>query len=297
MDFTPNRYKPMNVIDCKSLSKRIRREIRKRVDGLGFTPGLAVIVVGDNPASTTYVNNKCKACNEVGFHSETLYMTSTSTTEDVVAAVNRFAVRDDIHGVMVQLPLPEHIDEKAVVAAIPPDKDVDGMTPISMGKLVLGMDTFVPCTPRGIMTVLTNGTYPLAGANCVIIGRSNIVGKPLAAMLTQANATVTLCHSKTENLTDIARQADVIISAVGKAGFLTADMVSRGTIVIDVGINRTTDGKLCGDVCFDEVAEKAGAVTSVPGGIGIMTITSLLENTYKSAQQFAERRMKGVVHD
>lgn len=241
----------------------------------------------------TYVNNKCKACDEVGFHSETLHMTSTSTTKDVITAVERFAYRDDIHGVMVQLPLPEHIDEKAVVAAIPPHKDVDGLTPTSMGKLVLGMDTFVPCTPRGIMTVLTDEAHPLSGANCVIIGRSNIVGKPLAAMLTQANATVTLCHSKTENLADITRQADIVICAVGKAGFLTADMVSRGAVVIDVGINRNEGGELCGDVCFDEVAEKANAITPVPGGIGVMTVTSLLENTYKSAQQFAELRMKG----
>lgn len=287
-----SRCKPM-VIDCKALSKHIRRDLRKRVGELGFTPGLAVIVVGDNPASMTYVNNKCKACDEVGFHSETLHMTSTSTTEDVISAVERFAYRDDIHGVMVQLPLPEHIDEKAVVAAIPPNKDVDGLTPTNMGKLILGMDTFAPCTPRGIMTVLTDGAYPLSGANCVIIGRSNIVGKPLAAMLTQANATVTLCHSKTENLADITQQADIIICAVGKAGFLTADMVSRGAVVIDVGINRNENGKLCGDVCFDEVAEKANAITPVPGGIGVMTVTSLLENTYKSAQQFAELRMKG----
>ena len=159
------------------------------------------------------------------------------------------------------------------------------------------MDTFAHCTPRGIMTILASSTHTLSGANCVIIGRSNIVGKPLAAMLTQANATVTLCHSKTENLADITRQADVVISAVGKAGFLTADMVSRGAIVIDVGINGNKDGKLCGDVCFDEVAEKASAITPATGGIGVMTVTSLLENTYKSAQQFAERRMKGVAHD
>ena len=281
------------VIDCKALSKHIRRDLRRRADELGFAPGLAVIVVGDNPASMTYVNNKCKACDEVGFRSETLHMTSTSTTEDVIAAVERFAIREDIHGVMVQLPLPEHIDEKAVIAAIPSDKDVDGLTPASMGKLILGMDTFAPCTPKGIMTVLTGGAYPLAGSNCVIIGRSNIVGKPLAAMLTQSNATVTLCHSKTENLADITRQADIVICAVGKAGFLTADMVSRGAIVIDVGINRNADGKLTGDVCFDEVAQKAHEITPVPGGIGVMTVTSLLENTYTSALQFAERGMKG----
>lgn len=281
------------VIDCKAISKHIRRDLRRRVDELGFTPGLAVIVVGDNPASMTYVNNKCKACDEVGFHSETLHMTSTSTTDEVIAAVERFSIREDIHGVMVQLPLPEHIDEKAVIAAIPSNKDVDGLTPASIGKLILGMDTFAPCTPRGIMTVLKGGAYHLAGSNCVIIGRSNIVGKPLAAMLTQANATVTLCHSKTENLTEITRQADIVICAVGRAGFLTADMVSPNAVVIDVGINRSEEGKLVGDVCFDEVAQKVQAITPVPGGIGVMTVTSLLENTYQSALQFAEHRTKG----
>lgn len=286
MDSTSNRCKPA-VINCKGISKDIRMTLRKAAEDLGFKPGLAVIVVGDDPASLTYVKNKRRACDEVGFYNETLHMTSDSTTEDVVAAVKQFANRNDIHGVMVQFPLPSHIDEQAVLAAIPTDKDVDGLTPESMGKLVLGSDTFVPCTPKGIMTILKDGAYPLVGANCVIIGRSNIVGKPLAALLTQANATVTLCHSKTENLADITRRADVVICAVGKMGFLTADMVSENAVVIDVGINRTADGKLVGDVCFDEVSKKVQAVTPVPCGVGVMTVTSLLENTYKAAKKGA----------
>lgn len=284
MDSTSKRYKTM-VINCKEISKDIRTTLRGAVEDLWFKPGLAVIVVGDDPASLTYVKNKCRACDEVGFYNETLHMTSTSTTEDVIAAVKQLAGRNDIHGVMVQLPLPAHIDAKAVLAAIPADKDVDGLTPESIGRLVLGMDTFIPCTPRGIMTILESGAYPLAGTNCVIIGRSNIVGKPLAALLTQANATVTLCHSKTENLADITRRADVVICAVGKAGFLTADMVSENAVVIDVGINRTADGKLVGDVCFEEVSERVRAITPVPGGVGVMTVTSLLENTYKAAKE------------
>lgn len=283
----------MNVIDCKAISKHWRRLLKEEIENLGFTPGLAVILVGDDPASMTYVNNKKKACSEVGIHSEILYMSGDSTTDDVVNAVKRFAVRSDINGVMVQLPLPKHINADTVVSAIPPEKDVDALTPESIGRVMFGETVFKPCTPRGIVSILQCMNIPLAGSHCVIVGRSNIVGKPLAAMLTNEDATVTLCHSKTNHLSEITKQADILISAVGKPNFITADMVSDGAIVIDVGINRTDDGKLVGDVCFDEVREVAGAITPVPGGVGVMTVTSLLINTYNAAQIEAERRKKG----
>ena len=284
----------MNVIDCKAISKQYRRHLKSEAEKLSITPSLAVVIVGNDPASMTYVNNKKKACDEVGFRSEVLYMSEDSTTEDVMAAVARFANRDDICGVMVQLPLPEHIDENQVISVIPPEKDVDALSAISMGKLVLGHPVYKPCTPSGILLILKCLGVPLSGANCVIVGRSNIVGKPLAAMLTQEDATVTLCHSKTKYLANITKQADILISAVGKPNFITADMVSEGTVVIDVGINRADDGKLVGDVCFDDVKEIAGAITPVPGGVGIMTVTSLLTNTYNAALVQSEpRRTKG----
>lgn len=283
----------MNVIDCKAISKQYRRHIKSEAEKLSITPSLAVVIVGSDPASMTYVNNKKKACDEVGFRSEILYMSESLTTDDVVKAVERFAVRDNIHGVMVQLPLPEHIDAADVVSAIPPEKDVDGLTPVSMGKLLQGEAAFKPCTPCGIVQILKCVDFPLAGANCVIIGRSNIVGKPLAALLTKEDATVTLCHSKTEHLSEITKRADVVISAVGKPNFITADMIAHGAVVIDVGINRTDDGKLVGDVCFDEVKEIAGAITPVPGGVGVMTVTALLVNTYNAALIQSEVRKKG----
>jgi len=283
----------MKRIDCKALSEKIQNELREAIAELGIVPGLAVIVVGDNPASMTYVNNKRKSSEKVGIRSEVMYLPEDSTTEDVIAAVQHFASRDDIHGVMTQLPMPEHIDASKVIASIPVEKDVDALTPASLGKLLLGETGFIPCTPRGIMNILRHEEVPLAGANCVVIGRSNIVGKPIAALLTQADATVTLCHSKTKGLENITRQADVVIAAVGKPGFITADMVSPDAVVIDVGINRNADGKLVGDVCFDEVLQKAAAVTPVPGGVGVMTVTSLLENTYEAAKQLLNHNKSG----
>lgn len=282
----------MNVIDCKAISKHWRRIVKDKITELGFPPGLAVILVGNDPASMTYVNNKKKACSEVGIHSEILYMSEESTTADVISAVKRFAERDDINGVMVQLPLPKHIDANRVIDAIPTEKDVDALTPESMGRLILGETTFAPCTPSGVVAILKCIVSSLAGLNIVIVGRSNIVGKPLAAMLTKEDATVTLCHSKTEHLAEITKQADIVISAVGKPNFITADMIAHGSIVIDVGINRTDDGKLVGDVCFDDVQKIAGAITPVPGGVGIMTVTMLLNNTYIAAlaqSQFKNR--------
>lgn len=292
---TSKRCKPMNVIDCKAISKHWRRIVKEKIAELGFHPGLAVILVGNDPASMTYVNNKKKACSEVGVHSEILYMSEESTTAEVISAVRRFAERDDINGVMVQLPLPKHIDANRVIDAIPAEKDVDALTPESMGRLMLGETTFAPCTPSGVVSILKCTVSSLAGLNVVIVGRSNIVGKPLAAMLTKENATVTLCRSKTEHLPEITKQADIVISAVGKPNFITANMIAHGTVVVDVGINRTDDGKLAGDVCFDEVKKIAGAITPVPGGVGIMTVTMLLNNTYIAAlaqSQFKNRENK-----
>lgn len=273
----------MNIVDCKFLSRHKRRQLKKAAEEQGFVPGLAVILVGNDSASLTYVNNKKKACDEAGFHSEILHMGENSSMEDVIGAIEHFSSRTDIHGMMVQLPLPRHIDASAVLAAIPPQKDVDCLTPTNLGKVMLGEYDYAPCTPTGILNILDEAGYGLSGKSCVIIGRSNIVGKPLAAMLTQRDMTVTLCHSKTKNLAEITKQADVVVCAVGKANFLTADMVSSDAIVIDVGINRTDDGKLVGDICAEEVSAKARAITPVPGGVGVMTVTALLENTYKAA--------------
>lgn len=271
----------MNVIDCKSISERRRHELQQYILATGKRLGLAVILVGDNPASKTYVANKNKACDAVGIYSETCYMASASSTEGVIAEVERLSNRADISGVIVQLPLPEHIDERAVVAAIPPEKDVDGLTPLNMGRLITGTNALEPCTAKGVVSILNSVGCRLKGANCVIIGRSNIVGKPLATMLTARDATVTLCHSKTQNLADITQRADIVICAVGQANFLSADMISENTIVIDVGINRDENGKIVGDVC-QTVAHKCKAITPVPGGVGVMTVTSLLENIYKA---------------
>lgn len=276
-----------NIIDCKALSSSIRKELADKVSALGIKPGLAVILVGDNPASQVYVRNKQKACEEVGFYSVIHRMPDTSTTDEVIQTVGDYAQRRDIHSILVQLPLPKQVDANRVIAAIPPEKDVDGLTPESMGRLLLGNPLLTPCTPTGIMRILFASFGPVSGANCVIIGRSNIVGKPLAVMMTQAGATVTLCHSETCDLKKITRNADILVSSVGRAGFITSDMVSPNTIIIDVGINRNADGRLVGDVCFDEVADKVTAITPVPGGVGVMTVTTLLENTYKAAEMFS----------
>lgn len=279
----------MITIDCKSLSQHIRQDLSEQIDALWFVPGLAVVVVGENPASMTYVKNKRKACDEVGIYSEVLHLPDTATTDNVRSAVENFAYRDDIHGIMVQLPLPSHINEEEVLDAIPPCKDVDGLTHYNMGMFVTNRTSYSPCTPRGVMSILSHTVDSLEGRHCVIIGRSDIVGKPLATLLTRENATVTLCHSKTKNLSEITRQADIIICAVGKAGFLTADMVSDDTVVIDVGINRDENGKLCGDVCHDGFVGKLCMLTPVPGGVGVMTVTSLLQNTYEAAIRWDRR--------
>ena len=269
------------VIDCKAISQAKRDAIKRKAAELDITPTLAVILAVDDPASRVYVRNKRRACEEVGFGFE-MYSD--------INAVGELVTRQDVHGVLVQLPLPSGIDTNKVIAQIPPEKDVDALTATNLGRLVLGAYDFAPCTPSGIMTILDNVCGSVSGANCVVIGRSNIVGKPMSIMLTQKNATVTLCHSHTEDLADITSRADILISAVGKAGFVTANMVKQDAIVIDVGINRNREGKLVGDVCFDDVVRKADAITPVPGGVGIMTVTSLLENTLKAAELAVGKR-------
>ena len=269
------------VIDCKAISQAKRDAIKRRAAELGITPTLAVILAVDDPASQVYVRNKRRACEEVGFGFE-MYSD--------INAVGELVTRQDVHGILVQLPLPSGIDANKVIAQIPPEKDVDALTTTNLGRLVLGAYDFAPCTPSGIMTILDNVCGSVSGANCVVIGRSNIVGKPMSIMLTQKNATVTLCHSHTEDLAGITSRADILISAVGKAGFVTENMVKQDAIVIDVGINRNREGKLVGDVCFDDVVRKADAITPVPGGVGIMTVTSLLENTLKAAELAVGKR-------
>lgn len=259
------------LIDGKAIAAQVRESLH------GTNAKLAVIMVGDDPASSIYVRNKERACAEVGLQSCSRRLPATATTEDVIASVKELARWAD--GILVQLPLPAHIDAKKVLGTIPPEKDVDGFHPNNLGRLMVGEDGPKPCTPAGIMHLLGD----VSGKHCVVVGRSNAVGKPLALMLLQADATVTVCHSKTKDLASFTCQADVLISAVGKPRFITADMVKAGATVIDVGINRAADGKLCGDVDFASVAEKAGAITPVPGGVGPMTVAMLLQNTVACA--------------
>ena len=275
-------------IDGNALSQKLRAEVTLRTTALkakGITPGLAVILVGENPASQVYVRNKVKACEDSGLHS-ILEKHPASLTE--AALLNRIkALNQDtsIHGILVQLPLPEHIDAQKVIEAISPAKDVDGFHIASAGALMTGMPGFWPCTPSGCMKMLESIGYELKGKHAVVIGRSNIVGKPMALMLLQKNATVTICHSATQNLKAITLQADVIVAAVGKRNILTADMVKPGAVVLDVGMNRNEEGKLCGDVDFVGVEQVAGYITPVPGGVGPMTITMLLINTLEAAER------------
>ncbi|MFZ9298111.1 MAG: bifunctional methylenetetrahydrofolate dehydrogenase/methenyltetrahydrofolate cyclohydrolase FolD [Hylemonella sp.] len=278
------------IIDGNALSQRLRAEITQRAAALrarGITPGLAVILVGDNPASQVYVRNKVKACADCGLHSVLeQYQASLSEREllDRVAALNQDPA---IHGILVQLPLPEHIDAHRVIEAISPDKDVDGFHVASAGALMVGQPGFWPCTPYGCMKMLESIHYELRGKHAVVIGRSNIVGKPMAMMLLHKHATVTICHSATPDLQAFTRQADVIVAAVGKRNILRADMVKPGAVVIDVGMNRNDQGKLCGDVDFEGVRQVAGWITPVPGGVGPMTITMLLVNALEAAERSA----------
>ena len=275
------------VIDGVALSKQLRQQISDRVSQLkqqGITPGLAVILVGDNPASQVYVRNKIKACEDTGFKSVLEQYPATLTEAELLQRVQALNLDDSIHGILVQLPLPEHIDGQKVIEAISPAKDVDGFHVASAGALMVGQPGFWPCTPYGCMKMLESIGYALRGKHAVVIGRSNIVGKPMALMLLQQHATVTICHSATADLGHMTRQADVLIAAVGKQNLVTADMVKPGAVVIDVGMNRNAEGKLCGDVDYEGVKHVAGWITPVPGGVGPMTITMLLMNTLEAAE-------------
>ena len=277
------------LLDGKMMSAEIREQIAAKTRDLkarGITPGLAVILVGNDPASEIYVRNKQKGCDEVGFFSRTVHMDETTTQkalEDEIDALNR---DDRIHGILVQLPLPAHLDEQAALARILPEKDVDGFHMINAGRLMTGAEGVIPCTPKGALYMIRSTGEELSGKEAVVIGRSNIVGKPMAMLLMRENCTVTVCHSRTKDLAAHTRRADILVVAVGRAGFVTADMVKPGAIVIDVGINRV-DGKVKGDVDFDAVQEVAGWITPVPGGVGKMTIAMLLANTLEAAEKKA----------
>ena len=275
-------------IDGIALSQKLRAEVSRRTAALkakGITPGLAVILVGENPASQVYVRNKVKACQDSGLHSLLEKYSEDMTEKALLERIESLNQDPSIHGILVQLPLPKHIDAQKVIEAISPNKDVDGFHIASAGALMTGMPGFWPCTPYGCMKMLESIAYDLKGKHAVVIGRSNIVGKPMAMMLLQKNATVTICHSATPNLKAMTLQADVIVAAVGKRNVLTADMVKPGAVVLDVGMNRNDEGKLCGDVDFEGVEKVASYITPVPGGVGPMTITMLLVNTLEAAER------------
>ena len=272
----------MTVINGKEVAQKLKDDIAAQVKENGYTPGLAVIIVGNDPASRVYVNNKKKACEYCGFYSEEYALAENTTQGEVIALIEQLNRDDKIDGILCQLPLPRHIDEKAVIEAIAPAKDVDAFCEADVGKVMIGNYTFSPCTPAGVMELLKYYGIDVGGKNAVIIGRSNIVGKPMAMLLLHADATVTICHSKTANLKDICRRADILVSAVGKIGAVSADMVKEGAVVIDVGINRNSEGKLQGDADYDAIKEKASFITPVPGGVGPMTIAVLMQNTLKA---------------
>ena len=275
------------ILSGKEMSESLRKQIAERVARLkeqGVTPGLAVILVGNDPASEIYVRNKGNGCAETGMYSRTLNMPEETTQEQLEAAIEELNADPAIHGILVQLPLPKHLDENAALAKILPEKDVDGFHLINAGHMLTGTEGVVACTPRGALYMIKSTGLDLNGKEAVVIGRSNIVGKPMAMLLLRENCTVTMCHSRTKNLAEHTRRADILVAAVGKAGFVTADMVKPGAVVIDVGINRV-DGKVKGDVDFDAVKEIAGWITPVPGGVGKMTITMLLANTVEAAER------------
>ena len=275
------------IIDGKKISTQIKDEVKEQVAALkqkGIDVTLAVIQIGKDPASTVYVGNKKKACEYVGIRSLAYELPEETTEEKLLELIRELNDRTDVNGILVQLPLPEHIDEQAVIHAISPLKDVDAFHPVNVGKIMIGDYDFLPCTPAGIMELIASTGVDISGKQCVVIGRSNIVGKPMAMLLLQKNGTVTICHSRTKNLKELAASADILVVAIGKPKFVTADMVKEGAIVIDVGINRMEDGKLCGDVDFDSVEPKAGYITPVPGGVGPMTIAMLMKNTLHAAK-------------
>lgn len=277
------------IISGKLVSQAKREELKCRVASFkqkGVDVGLAVIIVGNNSASRVYVNNKKKGCEEIGVASFEYALPEETTQAELLELIDKLNVDERVDGILCQLPLPAHIDEQAVINAICPEKDVDAFHPFNVGHIMIGDYTFLPCTPAGIMEMLKYYNISVAGKKCVVIGRSNIVGKPMAMLLLKENGTVEVCHSRTINLKEECLTADILVAAVGKAGFVTADMVKHGAVVIDVGMNRNAEGKLCGDVCYDEVFEKASYITPVPGGVGPMTITMLLENTVRAAEMY-----------
>lgn len=276
------------IIDGKKIAEEVRAEIRAEVEELknkGLVPGLAVILVGDNPASQIYVNNKHKACGELGIYSEVHRLPGDTSQEELLGLIDKLNYDKKIHGILVQLPLPEQIDEKTVINAISPAKDVDGFGPANVGNLVIGDDCFYPCTPYGILVLLDKIGVDPKGKRAVVVGRSNIVGKPVAMMLLHRHATVTICHTKTPDLAAECRNADILVVAAGRPKVVTGDMVKEGAVVIDVGVNRLEDGKVVGDVDFASASEKAGWITPVPGGVGPMTITMLMKNTVEAAKR------------
>jgi methylenetetrahydrofolate dehydrogenase (NADP+) / methenyltetrahydrofolate cyclohydrolase len=285
------------IINGKEIAESVRQEISKEVQQLrekNIVPGLAVILVGDNQASQTYVRHKQKACEDLGMHSVLIKKPAELSQEELIQSIAELNQDDSIHGILVQLPLPGHIQEKAIIEAISPEKDVDGFHPINIGRMMTGQDAFLPCTPYGVMVMLEYIDYDLEGKHVVIVGRSNIVGKPAGQLFLNANATVTYCHSRTKDLAYYTKQADVVVAAVGKRDTITSDHIKEGAIVIDVGMNRNDEGKLCGDVAFDEVKDKASYITPVPKGVGPMTITMLMKNTVKSAQKALESNKQAL---
>ena len=277
------------IIDGKAISSQIKDELKIKTAELkekGIEVTLAVILVGEDPASQVYVRNKKKACEYIGYRSLSYELPVSTTQEELLKLISDLNARKDVDGILVQMPLPDHINEKDVINAISPAKDVDGFHPMNVGALCIGEEGFVSCTPAGVIQLLKRGCegkLDIAGKECVIIGRSNIVGKPMALLMLRENATVTVAHSRTKDIANVCKRADIIIAAVGKAGFVTKDFVKEGAVVIDVGINRGADGKLCGDVAFDEVSQVAGAITPVPGGVGPMTIAMLMNNCLEAA--------------
>lgn len=276
------------LIDGKTVAAGIRAELAVEVQGLiqeGITPGLAVVIVGDDPASRTYVNNKKKACAQAGIYSEEYTLPATSTQQELMDLIQKLNQKKDVNGILVQSPLPDGLDEEAVVEAIDPEKDVDAFHPSNVGRIMIGNFRFLPCTPAGVIELLRSEKIEIAGKSCVVIGRSNIVGKPMAMLLLHNNGTVTVCHSKTPNIKEVCKNADILVAAVGKPKFVTVDMVKPDAVVIDVGMNRDESGKLCGDVDFVNVEKVASYITPVPGGVGPMTIAMLLKNTIAAAKR------------
>ncbi|QWU46792.1 MULTISPECIES: bifunctional methylenetetrahydrofolate dehydrogenase/methenyltetrahydrofolate cyclohydrolase FolD [Bacillus] len=276
------------IIKGNEVAEKKRAQLKEEVVKLkeqGIVPGLAVILVGENPASRSYVKGKEKGCEQVGIYSELIELPETITEERLLAEIDRLNGDDRINGILVQLPLPKHIEEKAIIERISPEKDVDGFHPISVGRMMTGQDTFLPCTPHGILELVKETNLDISGKHVVVIGRSNIVGKPVGQLFLNENATVTYCHSKTQNIKELSKLADILIVAVGRPKMVTADYIKEGAVVIDVGVNRLETGKLCGDVDFDNVLDVAGYITPVPKGVGPMTITMLLHNTVESAKR------------